>query len=78
MTDYKLPESFMEEFYPKDNNGFVGMMFGIDINELSREELIAIINFNGKQQREDRESHARSMSLMSDLSKAKPKSRWIF
>lgn len=57
-----LPHDFMEEYGPADKNS-VSTMFGAPISELSRDELIAVINFSQHQLRSAHSRHIKDLEM---------------
>lgn len=64
----KLPEKFVQEHL---NNGMVTTMCGIDIRELSRDELLATCIFAIEQYHQTLKQGARDVRLMKDLCDAR-------
>lgn len=64
----KLPEHFVTQHL---NDGMTMMMFGVPVEELSRDELIASLSFAMKQVTEARESHSRSLRFFESCRRAR-------
>lgn len=60
----KLPEPFMKKYEGKSKGS---TMYGIPMEELTKEELLAVIAFQAEDAKNKLESHKRTEQFLSDI-----------